>query len=202
MTMKNIILTSIATLIIISSASAQKNKKGIAQLELDSGTIEQQFDYVITKSSKFRDFQLIRKTSILKVKEHTLDSIRTVRKDLISTSKSLEETKKTIKQLETEVVTLKSEIEIISTEVDSISVFGTLLSKTSYNSIVWIMIAALLAGLLFFIALFKKGTQSTKSSTSELRKLENEFEGFRKKALKKEQETMRKLQDEINKNSH
>ena len=42
---------------------------------------------------------------------------------------------------------------------------------------------------------------STKSSKNELEKIENEFESFRKNSLKKEQETMRKLQDEINKNN-
>ena len=199
--MKKIILVSFIVVNLISVMAVAQNK-AVAQPELDSGTIEQQFDYIITKSSKFKDFQLIRKTSILKVKAHALDSIKNVQKELIVANKSIEDIKGKIGQLEGEVQTLKNEIESISLDVDSISLFGTPLSKTSYNSIVWIIIAVLLLGLLIFIAQFKKSNVVTKRTKNELEKIENEFEAFRKKAMKKEQEIMRKLQDEINKNSH
>jgi hypothetical protein len=42
----------------------------------------------------------------------------------------------------------------------------------------------------------------TKIAQDDLEKKDNDYESFRKKALIKEQETMRKLQDEINKQSH
>ncbi len=201
--MKKIILISFTFLTLVSSITVgQSKKKNIAQPELDSGSIEQQFDYIITKSSKFKDFQLIRRTSILKVKAHTLDSIKTIRKDLISANKSVTQIESVISQLENEVQTLKNEIEHISEEVDSISFFGKLISKSSYTIFVWSIITLLLIALVLFITLFKKSTLITKRSKNELEKVENEFEVFRKKSLKKEQETMRKLQDEINKNTH
>ncbi|PCJ26597.1 MAG: hypothetical protein COA97_05860 [Flavobacteriales bacterium] len=179
-----------------------KPKKNITQPELDSGTIEQQFDYIITKSSSFKQFQLIRRASILKVKAHTLDSIKMIRKELITANKSVAQTKSSINQLENEVQLLKKENESISEEVDSISLFGSLMSKTKYNTIVWGLIVVLLLGLIYFIAQFKKGCLVTTSAKNNLDKIEYEFEAFRKKSLKKEQETMRKLQDEINKNVH
>ena len=42
----------------------------------------------------------------------------------------------------------------------------------------------------------------TKTAHTSLEKLDSDFEAFRKKAMLKEQEVMRKLQDELNKNSH
>ncbi|NQX97381.1 MAG: hypothetical protein HRT73_05815 [Flavobacteriales bacterium] len=189
----------ILTLLLSTSIFAQK--KNVAQPELDSGTIEVQFDYIINKSSKFRDFQLIRKSSILKVKAHTLDSIKTTRKDLVIANKSIQQKKVIISELNKEVETLKNEIISISEDVDSISFIGMSLSKTNYNMIVWILITILLLGLITFITMFKKSNISTKSAQSNVSKLESDFEAFKKKAMIKEQETMRKLQNEINKNS-
>ena len=88
--MKYFILITFCFLTLFSSSLiGQNKKKNIVQPELDSGTIEQQFDYIITKSSTFKDFQLIRKTSILKVKDHTLDSLKILKNDLIQANKSI-----------------------------------------------------------------------------------------------------------------
>ena len=68
--------------------------------------------------------------------------------------------------------------------------------------IVWSLITALLLGLIVFISMFKKGSIDTKTAQSNLTKLNSDFEAFKKKAMLKEQEVMRKLQDELNKNTN
>ena len=191
----------ILTISLISSSVLAQNSNA-AQPELDSGTIEQQFDYIINKSTKYKDFQLIRKASILKVKAHALDSVKVIRTELNSSKKSAIDAKNSAEKLSTEVKNLNAQIESISKDVDSISFIGMPLSKSGYNSFVWIIIAALFGGLATFILLFKKGHVTTKNAQTDLDKINTEFESFRKKALLKEQETMRKLQDEINKHSH
>ena len=154
--MKKATLISIISLTLVSTQVIGQNNKNIAQPELESGTIEQQFDYIITKSSKFKDFQLIRKTSILKVKANTLDSLKTIRKELINANKSISQIEGNISQLKNEVNTLNNEIESISVEVDSISFFGTPLSKSAYNVMVWSIIVILLLALIILIMLYKK----------------------------------------------
>ena len=69
-------LLSLISFVAIANITIAQNKP--AQPELESGTIESQFTYIIEKSSSFKDFQLIRKASILKVKTNALDSLRTV----------------------------------------------------------------------------------------------------------------------------
>jgi septal ring factor EnvC (AmiA/AmiB activator) len=191
----------ILTISLISSSVVAQNTNA-AQPELDSGTIEQQFDYIINKSTKYKDFQLIRKASILKVKAHALDSLKVIITELNSSKKSAIDANKSAEQLSTEVKSLNTQIESISKDVDSISFIGMPLSKSGYNSFVWIIIAILLGSLATFILLFRKGHVTTKNAQTDLDKVNAEFESFRKKALLKEQETMRKLQDEINKHSH
>jgi septal ring factor EnvC (AmiA/AmiB activator) len=179
---------------------SQNNKGNITQPELDSGTIENQFDYIITKSSSFKDFQLIRKVSILKVKEHTLDSLKSIKNELGASKKSLTQVKATIKGLESEITSLKNEIELTAKDKDSISIFGNQINKTTYNTIVWSIIVVLTLTLLFFVYQFKNNQSIAKQAKREYSKMEDELDAFKKKAMKKEQELMRKLQDEINKN--
>ena len=199
-TMKKATFLLLSISLLTFSVVAQ-NKKTI-QLELDTGTIEQQFDYIINKSTQFKEFQLIRKTSILKVKAHALDSANKLITELQKANSNAINANKKVKQLTAEVVDLNAQIETIKKKVDTISFIGMPLSKTAYNSFLSIIILALLGGLGTFIFLFKKGHVLTKSAQDDLEKINNDFENFRKKALIKEQETMRKLQDEINKHLH
>ena len=84
-------------------------------------------------------------------------------------------------------------------KVDNISLFGLLLNKTTYNSILWGLIGVLLISLLFFIYKFKNSNVLTNEAKASLVDVEQEFEQFRKKTLEKEQKLRRQLQDEINK---
>lgn len=172
-----------------------------SQPELESGTIESQFDYIITKSTSFKDFQLIRKPSILKVKSNTLDSLKKVRKELIESNSKVLGLDQQISSLQGEVSSLKTEIEDISEDKDSINFLGKNMDKTAYVSMMWIVVAVLLIALIFFMLRFKSSFSTIKQTKFELDKIEGEYEEHRKKSLKKEQELMRKLQDEINKNT-
>ena len=84
-------------------------------------------------------------------------------------------------------------------KVDNISLFGLLLNKTTYNSILWSLIGVLLISLLFFIYKFKNSSVLTNEAKESLVDVEQEFEQYRKKTLEKEQKLRRQLQDEINK---
>ena len=167
--MKKVTYLVLSITLLTTSVNAQK--KSVAQPELDSGTIEQQFDYIINKSTKFKDFQLIRKTSILKVKSHTLDSVKMIRTELVEANSSAIDANKNADLLETKVQTLNAQIESITKNIDSISFLGMELSKSAYNSFVWILIAVLLSGLLAFIFLFKKGHIATKDDQNNLDKV-------------------------------
>ncbi|MFB0924980.1 MAG: hypothetical protein QMB65_06820 [Vicingaceae bacterium] len=144
----------ILTISLISSSIVSQNTNA-AQPELDSGTIEQQFDYIINKSTKYKDFQLIRKASILKVKAHALDTLKVIRTELNSSKKSAIDANKSTEQLSGEVKSLNTQIESISKDVDSISFIGMPLSKSGYNSFVWVIIAILVGSLATLILLFR-----------------------------------------------
>ncbi len=199
--MKKHFFITISCLLFITTVIGQNNAN-VKQPELNSGSIENQFDYILTQSTRWKEFQLIRKTSLLKVKQHTLDSLRTTQSKLVAASQTTSQYESRINKLQKEVETLSDELKTIAEDKDSISLFGINLRKTSYNLILWSIIVLLILCLIIVIVRFKNSNIITKRSKDELFKTEHEFETFRKKSLKKEQEIMRKLQDEINKNNY
>ena len=192
------LLSILSAILLLVVAGVSQNTE---QPELELGTIESQFDYIITKSSSFRDFQLIRKTSIVKVKANTLDSLKNNQSELARVKGSVISLQTEIEQLNTEIVTLKLEVETVNQDKDSITAFGKQLNKASYNTFVWSLIFVLIAALLFFVLQFKNGHAVTKKAKNKVESVGIELEEFKKKAMKKEQELMRKLQDELNKNA-
>lgn len=199
--MRSIVLLFISFLLLITTTGKAQLNHINDQPQLDTGTIENQLDYIITRSSSFKEFQLIRKTSFLRVKEHILDSLKNTQKNWSATNSQNIQLQASIKQLETEVTKLKNDIRVITEEKNSIALLGNEFDKSNYKTIVWSVIIVLILALLFFAYQLKNNRSVTKLTKQELAKMENEFDAFRKKSLKKEQEIMRKLQDEINKNT-
>jgi len=195
--MKNHVL--LISLFFSFAALAQED---VVQLELDTGSIENQFDYIITKSSSYKEFQLIRRSSILKVKKHAIDSLNIVRKEWSTTKEALSKMGTTIQQLEADAVRLKNEKAKVVHVKDKITFLGGDCSKSTYNSMMWSIIGVLIIALLFFVLQFKNNYIVSKHNKEEIKKLGEELDLVKKKALKKEQELMRKLQDELNKNNH
>ncbi len=172
-----------------------------AQPELESGSIESQFDYIIEKSSSFKEFQLIRRTSILKVKSNALDSLKALKNKSVGIVTENKELAQKINTLNSEITNLKEEITSLQEDTNSINLFGKNIEKSLYNTFLWSVIIVLLILLVFFVYRFKSSSSVTKRTKKELSTIEKEYEEHRKKSLKKEQEIMRKLQDEINKNN-
>ncbi|MGZ0014571.1 tRNA (guanine-N1)-methyltransferase [Yeosuana sp. AK3] len=173
-------------------------------LSLDSGTINNQFEYVIKKSSGWKDergqqYKVTKINWLYELKAHTLDSLKAVHKDLMDTQNIVTAQANEIAELKINLSNTQKNLAQTNTEKNSMSFFGLQMSKTGYNVLMWIIIAALLALLLFFIYKFKNSNRITKDAKQALYEIEEEFEEHRKTALEREQKVRRQLQDEINK---
>ncbi|MFG6687594.1 tRNA (guanine-N1)-methyltransferase [Mariniflexile sp. HNIBRBA6329] len=174
------------------------------KLSLNSGTLDNQFDYVIKKSNGWRDergqeYRVIKAYWLTDLKSHVLDSLQTVRKDLVATEITLKAQAKEIDDLKTSLSNTQNDLDKTKGEKDSMMLFGVQMTKGGYSGLMWSIIAALLALLIFFIYKFKNSNIVTKDAKHALSELENEFEEHRKTAVEREQKVRRQLQDEINK---
>ena len=177
------------------------------QPSLEESTINDQFEYVLRKSGDFRGtngqmYEAVNRNMFLKLKAHTIDSLETIRKDLVDTQTIVNTQAQEINELKTNLTNTQSTLDATNKEKDSMSLFGMQMSKTNYNVLMWSIIGISLALLLLFIYKYKNSNAITKEAKNNLAEIEEEFEEHRRTALEREQKVMRKLQDELNKNRH
>ena len=178
------------------SINAQENEP---KQTLDSGTIENQFDYLITKSNRYQEYKVVKRAWLDRLKKAVDDSLNIVKKELIDTKITLSEKETEIVTLTNSLNTTQETVSNLNNEKDSISFFGMLISKPMYNTTLWSIITILLVALLFFVFKFNNSNAITREAKDKFSDLEIEYENHRQRSLEREQQIRRKLQDEINK---
>jgi septal ring factor EnvC (AmiA/AmiB activator) len=173
-------------------------------LSLYKGTIDNQFEYVLKKSGNFKGtngqpYEAVRLSMLLALRAHTLDSLKTVYKNLAETKAIVEQQAKEITELKANLANTKAELDKTDAEKNNMALFGMQMSKVNYNVLMWTIIAGLLALLILFIYKFKNSNAITRAANKSLAEIEEEFDEHRRTALEREQKVRRQLQDEINK---
>jgi len=196
------VLLLFVTLFTISAHAQTKSDDD--NLSLNSGTIDNQFEYVLKKSGNFKGtngqpYEAVKRSMLNTLRAHTIDSLKTVHKDLTETQAIVNSQAKEISLLKTSLTNTQGTLDQTNLEKDSMALFGMQMSKSGYNVLLWSIIAGLLALLLFFIYKYKNSNSITKNVNLALAEIEEEFEEHRKVALEREQKVRRQLQDELNK---
>ncbi|WP_438963747.1 tRNA (guanine-N1)-methyltransferase [Winogradskyella sp.] len=204
-------LTKVAVLLIVTFSfqniysqtnTAQPQEE---QLSLNSGSIDSQFEYIFKKSGNFKGvngqkYEAVKYTSLLTLKAHVLDSLKTTYAKLNTSEETVENQKQEIESLKGQLQNTQTTLGETEAEKNSMTLFGMQLGKTNYNVLMWSIVAALFALLIFFILKFKGSNSLTRDAKLKLEEVEAEFEEHRRIALEREQKVRRQLQDEINKN--
>ena len=187
------------SLTLSSQTSAPEEDK----LSLNSGTLDNQFEYIITKSGSWNNdgqlYKVIKLNWLTDLKAHVLDTLQVASKDLVTTEITLKAQAQEINDLKTNLSNTKSDLEKSKNTTDSISLFGMQMSKGVYSAVMWSIIGVLLSLVFFFVYKFKNSNTITKEAKRILTDLEDEFEEHRKTAVEREQKIRRQLLDEINK---
>ena len=87
---------------------------------------------------------------------------------------------------------------------DAMEFFTLLIPKAQYNLMMWSIVCILIVGIVILYLMFNRGHQSTRSAKKELQEKIEEFESYRKRTLKREQEVasgylrdIKKLKEQI-----
>ena len=179
--------------------NAQTSKSQEDNLSLNSGTIDNQFEFVIKRSNRYQEYKVVKTTWLHTLKAHTLDSLKAIQDQLDGTRNIVNTQKSEIGNLKTELESTKTTLDATNSEKNSMALLGLQMSKTNYNLLMWAIIGTLLVFLLMFIYKFKNSNAVTKSTKRNLADIEEEFEDHRRTALEREQKVRRQLQDELNK---
>ncbi|NNG10938.1 MAG: tRNA (guanine-N1)-methyltransferase [Arenibacter sp.] len=178
--------------------SATENK-----LSLDEGPISSQFEYISKKSGNYRAdgvrYEVVKEYNLGKLRQNVLDSINEFNNNIKQLNTTISGHVETINSLNKKLEETTNNLASVTEEKDSMSFLGFLVSKSTYNFILWTIIATLLLLLLFFIYRFRNSNILTQEAKVALSELETEYEDHRRRALEREQKISRQLQDELNK---
>lgn len=166
---------------------------------IDSGSVNNQFDYLIDKSYRYKNFKNVDITWLQKLKANVADSLNASQKEINGASILLRSQKNTIDSLKSSLSDSTNTISNLEGEIQSISLLGIQFKKATFKMILFTIIGALVFFLVIFMGKYKRSNNVTKETKNNLNEVEEEFESHRKRALEREQKVMRKLQDELNK---
>ncbi len=192
-------LLALTILFTFSTKAFAQEENMSAEQALKQEKIERQFDIVIKKSGRYQEYKVVKQVWLNKLKSNTIDTLKNLESKLNATNLKINEQKSTITGLEESLAQTNENLSAVTNEKDSMSFFGAAVTKTTYNTIMLLIIGALLALLGFFVYRFKNSNAVTVQAKKALAETEAEFEDHRRRALEREQKVMRKLQDEINK---
>jgi len=187
-------------LLLIPSIYSQQQRLSKQQIDTLPNTIKNQFLKIYSKGNSWRNFKMVDKAEFVKFQNNILDSVVTIKNEVVKKEKTLSEKEANIISLKSDIDKLQTSLNTSVSKEDSISFFGMLINKKTYNSILWGIIGLLAIALFFFIYKYKNNIATTKQSKLDLTEVETEFESFRKKSLEREQKLRRQLLDETNKN--
>ncbi|MFD1162492.1 MULTISPECIES: tRNA (guanine-N1)-methyltransferase [Hwangdonia] len=195
---------SLVVLFFIITLTGFSQAKPEEELSINTGTINNQFEYVLKKSGNFKGtngqaYEAVKRSLFLTLQSHTIDSLNTLKSKLENSKNTVETQQKEINDLKTALNSTQSTLEATNLEKDSMSLLGMQMSKTNYNVLMWTIIAGLLALFILFVYKFNNSNAVTRDAKKALAEIEEEFDEHRRTALEREQKVRRQLQDEINK---
>lgn len=168
---------------------------------LSKGNLANQFDHLNYISKNNYDYKMVRKTNLEIIKKNVIDTVSKLQKEIIALKSASSNHGSTTKNLQDSVQVLKDQLAQEQEKVDSFSFLGINTSKSTYSSIVWLIIAVLLITTFTFLFSYRKAKVNTDEYQKTADQAQEELSLFRKKALEKEQALKRQLQDELNKRS-
>lgn len=194
--MKNLITSTLVFLgVLLLNMPITRAQENTAQPKqgLEGGTLKDQFDYIITKSSSYEAYKVVKQTSLNKLKANSLDTLKVLKENIASLENNVQEQQKENNLLKTQLQETNAKLEITRNEKDSFSFLGILLTKGAYNMFVWTLVFVILIALLLMIFLFKRSNSITIKTKELLSEKQDEFDAHRKWALEREQALARDL---------
>lgn len=167
-----------------------------------TNTIDNQFTSLLSRSNNWQKHKVIPNDEFDKLQRNVHDTINKLQNKINSNASLLKDHKATVDSLSSQLKATQLELDEALKLENSVKVLGIATQKTTFKSLVAIIIGVLLLilGLLYYR--FKKSYADTKEAKQNLQVTELELEDLRRQSLEREQKIRRQLQDEINKNKN
>jgi len=193
-------LFTVAIAVAIGFAAQSQDTTAVQdKRSLDSGPIEDRFEYMMERSNRYQEYRVVKQAWLNKLKSHVVDSLKILNNQLDEAKKAISTHQAQKDSMATEVAEANETANTLREEKNSLTFMGLMLEKNTFLTLMWLTYALLLAALVIFIYKFRNSNRVTVDTRNQLNETRDEFEAHKKRSMEKEQKLKRELQDELNK---
>ncbi|HEC43284.1 MAG TPA: hypothetical protein ENI20_10685 [Bacteroides sp.] len=197
--MKPTLLLQITVFYLLLFAGNSINAQGTMPEVLDTGTLEEQLDYLDERTRIYNNFRAIREDMFQKIKTNSLDSLDGSKFTISELEGQLREQVILVESLREELQNTNNQLDEAIKNRDRLSFLGIPMQKGLYNTIVW----AVIAGLVFITAILflsnKRLLTTARRNKNDLEELREEFEAYRKQTREQREQLVVKHHNELRK---
>lgn len=151
---------------------------------LEKNTFKEQINYIREKTRIYQDYRAIREDMFQKITKNALDSLKEAQSIITRINNLNTSLNNTSDSLKSALESTKAKLnEAIDTK-NRISVLGHEFNKTAYNSVMWTIIAGLVAIFVIGYLTFIRNRIVLVSTRKDLKELQEEFETYRQTSRK------------------
>jgi hypothetical protein len=185
----------IGRFLIIGALTIIITSRGISQTAIPEilykGTLTDQMIYLENRTSIYQDYRAIREDMFQLVKKNAVDSLLMAKNKIIESARINRSLVAGIDSIENVLNIAKEDLSEMTRTKNAITLLGISINKNVYNSIMWIIVAALAFLLAIGYLAFKRSFIVTRNTTNELNNLKKEFDEYRNKSrLEREKMSM------------
>lgn len=163
------------------------------------GDIQAQFDqFYETETSSWQDYKLIKKPRLKEFWTVVADTIKVKEGKIASARAEVKSLKGELVAINKQLAETKSNLAASELRNDSIEFIGIQMSKSGYNTLVWLIIVALAIGIVSLYLMYLRNSSSTREARRLLAKVEEEYTVHQEKARENQTKLKRELQTALN----
>ena len=134
---QNILLFILVLLLSSSFSQLAAQDEDEQKPSLNTGPIEEQFDFMVDKSSNYEEYKVIKKAWVYTFRSHFADSLKSMRSDIAGKQALIGQKNTRIDSLNAELQQTREELQTAIKNRDSFSLFGIRMYKSLYNGVMW-----------------------------------------------------------------
>jgi peptidoglycan hydrolase CwlO-like protein len=157
------------------------------------------YKYLYDNSETYNAYKVFRISSINTLMTKVQDTLRVYKQNIADRKKEIADLNKNIETLNLKIQELDLELKETQKVAGSISLFGLLVSKATYNIILWGIIAGIAVLLVIAYGSHSRSLKLYTIARKEFTDLNEEFEEYRKTSQENKVKLGRELQTERNK---
>lgn len=188
---KHIVFLALTVTLLSGQLLAQETNENALQ----SGTIDEQFDYIYGASNNYQEYKVVRRSFLDRLKSNMLDSIQTMRGEVLELKKDVQTRQDSIRSIQNLLAQTESEKQEAIAAKDNFNFLGLGIQKGVYSTFMWVLVGALAAALALFSFKYFRSFSKIKKAEKDLTELQEEFEQHRKNTLERERKLKRELID-------